>query len=292
MAVKSITNKELVMSANIRREQQTHARYRDELARSGNERSSFVPGYNLSKNYAIELVDIDTAILSHVKNVIKPTVRESGEQIKVTVMYGNEERWKAVRKRGHIRDRNGSLILPLIMLKRTDISKNDMSGQHFKHAPDMVNIVRNSRWSKKNAYTRFNVQQGNIPQYDSIMTALPDHRDITYEFVLWTSFIEQMNPLVEMFTRQSDTYWGDTGTFKFCSYIDTISDATEMDSRGERFIKSTFSVTTKAYLLPEYINSLIRGKVPTLKVATSPSRVVFGSETDATDAQINQENQS
>ena len=86
MAVKAITNKELVMSANIRREQQTHARYRDEIARSGNDRVSFVPGYNLSKNYAIELVDIDTAILSHVKNVIRPTIRESGEQIKVTVM--------------------------------------------------------------------------------------------------------------------------------------------------------------------------------------------------------------
>ena len=38
MAVKAITNKELVMSANIRREQQTHARYRDEIARSGNDR--------------------------------------------------------------------------------------------------------------------------------------------------------------------------------------------------------------------------------------------------------------
>ena len=85
----------------------------------------------------------------YIKNVIKPTVRESGEQIKVTVMYGNEERWKAVRKSGHIRDRNGSLMLPLIMMKRTDVSKNDLSGQHFKHAPDEVSIVRTSRWSKK-----------------------------------------------------------------------------------------------------------------------------------------------
>ena len=177
------------------------------------------------------------------------------------------------------------------MMKRTDVSKNDLSGQHFKHAPDMVNIVRNSRWSKKNAYTRFAVLSGNIPQYDSIMTSLPDYRDITYEFICWTSFIEQMNPLVEMFVRQSDTYWGDTATFKFNSSIDSISDASEMDARGERFVKSTFTLTTKAYLLPEYINSLIRGKVPTLKVATSPSRVIFGFEGDATEQQLNQENQ-
>ena len=55
--LKSITNKELVMSANIRREQQTHARYRDEIARgSGNEKTSFVPGFNLSKSYKFEIV--------------------------------------------------------------------------------------------------------------------------------------------------------------------------------------------------------------------------------------------
>ncbi len=173
------------------------------------------------------------------------------------------------------------------MLKRTDISKNDLSSQHMKHSSiDEVAIVRNSRWSKKNAYTRFAIQSGNIPQYDSIMTSLPDYRDITYEFICWTSFIEQMNPLVEQFVRQSDTYWGDTATFKFNSAIDSITDATEMDARGERFVKSTFTVTTNAYLLPEPINSLIKGTNPTLKVATTPSRVIFGSETDATDQQV------
>ena len=152
MAVKSITNKELVMSANIRREQQTHARYRDEIARSGNDRVSFVPGYNLSKNYAIELVDIDTAILSHVKNVLRPTIRESGEQIKVTVMYGNEERWKAVRKRGVLRDKNGALILPLIMLKRTGVEKSTSVASSFEHdvKREYADVVRHTKWSKKN----------------------------------------------------------------------------------------------------------------------------------------------
>ena len=40
-------------------------------------------------------------------------------------MYGNEERWKAVRKRGVLRDKNGALILPLIVLKRTAVTKSD-----------------------------------------------------------------------------------------------------------------------------------------------------------------------
>ena len=47
-------------------------------------------------------------------NVLKPKVSEANEMIDVPIMYGNEERWAAVRKRGIIRDKNDSLILPLL----------------------------------------------------------------------------------------------------------------------------------------------------------------------------------
>ena len=59
-----------------------------------------------------------------------------------------------------------------------------------------------------------------------------------------------------------------------------------MDSRGERFIKSTFSVLTKAYLLPEYLNSVITNKVSNMRKQLTPSRVVFGFEGDATNKQV------
>ena len=47
---------------------------------------------------------------------MRPTIKEANEQIKVPIMYGNEERWVNARKRGAVRDVNGSLILPLIMV--------------------------------------------------------------------------------------------------------------------------------------------------------------------------------
>ena len=46
------------------------------------------------------------------------------------------------------------------------------------------------------------------PVYENIVTGMPDFTDITYEFVLWTNFIEQMNPLVETFADHNNTYWG------------------------------------------------------------------------------------
>ena len=80
---------------------------------------------------------------------------------------------------------------------------------------------------------------------------MPDFTDITYEFVLWTNFIEQMNPLVETFVEHNNTYWGSYHNYKFVSALDSITDASELSQNGERFIKSTFTVTTKAYLLPQ-----------------------------------------
>ena len=108
-------------------------------------------------------------------------------------------------------------MLPLIMLKRTDITQNTLSGQAFKHdvKREHIEVIRNSQWSKKNRYDRFSVLTGQKPQYENLVTGMPDFVDVNYEFVLWTNFIEQMNPLVESFVDQSHTYWGDGTNNKF-----------------------------------------------------------------------------
>jgi len=277
---KGVVNKELVNRANEVSTKNTTIR--------GNRETTIIPGNNFADNYSITLKDVDTAVLNHVKNVMKPRVREANETLKIPVYYGNEERWKAVRSRGVLRDKNNSLILPLIMLKRTEVSRNDLSGQSFPHDVQrkFIDVTRNSRWSKDNQYDRFSVQRGVQPVYENIVTGTPNYSDITYEFVLWTNFIEQMNPLVESFVDQSHTYWGDGTDNKFLCSIDSVSDASEMNQDGERFIKSTFNVTTKAYLLPEYLNSVITNKVSNMKKFTTPSKVTFTQEGDATDKQV------
>jgi len=95
-----------------------------------------------------------------------------------------------------------------------------------------------------------------------------------------------MNPLIEAFMEYDKTYWGDKDTYRFISSLDSVSDASEMNQDGERFIKSTFSVTTKAYLLPEETNSIVMGKMSQVQKRLSPSKVVFGVEGDATDFQV------
>ena len=284
MAVKPITNKQVVVSSNINRGKQVSTR--DKVVR-GNRETTITPGRDFTNNYSVTLKDVDTAILGHIKNVIKPKVQEANETVDVTVMYGNEERWKSVRKRGVMRDKNNSLILPLIMLKRTAVEKSDViPGYEHDIRRKYTEVVRKSGWSRDNRYSRFAVQNEDLPVSEQLVTTIPNYVNITYEFILWTNFIEQMNPLVETFMEHDKTYWGDKDTYRFVSSLDSVSDTSEMNQDGERFIKSTFSVITKAYLLPEETNSIVMGKMNQVQKRLSPAKVVFGFEGDASDKQV------
>tara|TARA_R100000005_G_scaffold3269_1_gene1970 strand:- start:8 stop:295 length:288 start_codon:yes stop_codon:yes gene_type:complete len=85
MAVKPITDRQLIDKNTVNRENQVSQR--DISSRGGNESKTIIPGIDLSKQYSITLKDIDTSVLSFVKNVIKPSVQEANEKIKVPIMY-------------------------------------------------------------------------------------------------------------------------------------------------------------------------------------------------------------
>ena len=210
MAIKPITNKHAVNKESINRGKQVSTR--NQVVRGGNRSQTIVPGKDFTKNYAITLKNIDTSIISYMKDVIRPSVREAGERIKVPIMYGNEERWVNARKRGVIKDKNGSLILPLVMLKRTNVERNTEMPVGMEHNVMRTEgqVVRSSTWSKDNRYDRFSVQTGKKPVQELITTTMPNFVNVTYEVILWTAYVEQMNYLIESFVEQSRTYWGNS----------------------------------------------------------------------------------
>ena len=286
MAVKPITNKQVVSKGQVNRSD--HLSFRDETLRTGNKSQSFTPGKDFTKNFSITLKDIDTAILSHVKEVIKPTVREAGEVVKVPVMWANEERWKSVRKNGVLRDKNNVIILPLVVIKRTDTSFNDMMPFSFKH--DVQNkyaqVVRGRKWSKDNRYDRFSVQTNTKPAFETITTGMPDFVVCNYQFVVLTNYMEQMNYLNELWIEHSQKYWGASEEYKFLSSLEGgIADASEMTVDSERLIRNEFTMSVKGYLVPEFISNVF-GKNAHLTRNLTPNKVVFGFEGDATNKQV------
>ena len=95
MAVKPILNKQIVARPNVNRGKQISTKG---MKFNGNRKESILPGKDFAKNFSVTLKDIDSSMMSHVKDVMKLTVREGGENIKVPVLYGNEERWKNIKK--------------------------------------------------------------------------------------------------------------------------------------------------------------------------------------------------
>ena len=81
------------------------------------------------KNPSVTLMDIDGAILHYFEKVIKPSVEDNGENVKVPVMYASPERWKAIQRDGFMKDKKRQTITPVIAYRRTSLEKDDMLPQ-------------------------------------------------------------------------------------------------------------------------------------------------------------------
>ena len=278
MAIKPITNDNAGYESRTNREAQTSIR-----SEKGNPKVVIKKpgGQNAGKGFSIGLKEIDTAVIKHIRNIMKPKVKEQNEIISVPVLYGNEERWKSIKTRGVLRDKNGSLILPMIVIKRTSVGFDDAMPMSFDNDVQgkFISVVRSSSgWSKNNRYDRFAVLTGQKPVEEFVKTGMPDFVTCNYSIVMMTSFIEQMNDLNSLWMEHLETYFGDQTSYRFLSALDgDITNEIEMESQGERMIKNDFSMSIKGYMIPEFTDNIF-GKTAELGRAYKPKKVSFSEK--------------
>jgi len=233
------------------------------------------------KGLSVTIKDVDAAIMYYFNEVIRPNVTENKEVIKVPVMYASPERWVSIQKRGFMRDKKQQLVVPAIIFRRTGISKNDNIPVDKMDANKPHNFVTmKQKYSRENRYDQFSKQIGMTPSEEYYNVLVPDYVTLNYDFTIWTSYIEQMNRIVERVNYTDGSYWGEPGKMRFRSNIESFSDASEMDA-GERIVKTTFSVIMYGYILPEEFN-----KVATTKKQLTPKRIIFGMDADKTSEQF------
>ena len=229
------------------------------------------------KNPSVTLMDIDSAIMFYFEKVIKPSVEDNGENVKVPIMYSSPERWKAIQRDGFMRDKKRQVITPVITYRRTSIERDDMVPQDKLDAnnPHLFYTFE-KKFSDLNRYDNFSTQIGLLPQREYYNVTFPDYVTLSYDFIIWTTYIEQMNTIVERVVYSDGAYWGDPDKLRFRTHIDSFTDATEV-SDVERLVRTNFTVTLRGYLLPE---SNFEHRATTQKFI-SPKKVIFGTETDA-----------
>jgi hypothetical protein len=228
------------------------------------------------KNPSVTLMDMDGAILHYFDKVIQPSVEDNGENVKVPVMYASPERWKAIQRDGFMKDKKRQTITPVIAYRRTSIEKDEALPIDKLDANNPHQFYTfEKKFSDVNRYDNFSTQIGLLPQREYYNVTMPDYVTITYDFIIWTSYIEQMNKIVERVVYSDGAYWGDPDKMKFRTSVDTFTDATEV-SDVERLVRTNFTVTMRGYLLPQ---GNFDHRSTTQKYLT-PKKVIFGTEVD------------
>jgi hypothetical protein len=223
---------------------------------------------------SIGLYTVDSVILNHLQRKIKPVVSQDNKQIQVPVIYGNPERWKSVQLDGEIRDKNGKILLPIIMIRRTSMQK----GTLFSPVNKYNRYVFKTGWNPRNIYDRFSAVNNIKPSEIYHSSMLPDYYDITYEAMVWTEYMEQMNKIIENISFESHEYWGDRNNYKFLTTIDNFQQTTDLPSNNNRLVRNSFNVEVRAYLLPEYALDKNGNRISTSRLEFSPKKVVFKTE--------------
>ena len=232
------------------------------------------------QDISVSLMDMDSTIMYYFENVIKPTVTENGETVKVPIMYSSPERWASIQKQGFMRDAKRQLMLPVIAFRRTGMEKDDtMAVDKIDPEDPKLFYSFERKYNPQNRYDAFSVQQGILPQREYYNIAIPDYMVLSYDFIVWTQYIEQMNKLVERINWSAGSYWGEPNRMRFKANIDSYSDVTEVTDR-ERLIRTEFSVTLKGYLIPEAYNELAGPH--TQGTHLTPSQIIVGQETSTT----------
>ena len=227
------------------------------------------------KNLSVGLMDMDSAIMYYFNEVIKPEVTINDEKVKVPCIYASPERWTQVSKQGYLRDKKRQIIVPLIVFKRTGMTRSDVGGGVDKLDANKPNLFYTfqKKYSQFNRFDKFSVLQKIEPGTEYYNVAMPDYVQLTYEFTIWTSYIEQMNRIVEKINYSDGAYWGEPNKMRFRTRIESFSDASSVE--GERLIKTTFSVNLYGYILPESFNNY-----NTTQKYLTPKKLIIRESTD------------
>ena len=232
---------------------------------------------------SISLVDIDTAIIKYMDDVIQPFVVQDDLKVSVPILYANPERWKNTRKDGVLRDTRGKLQIPLIMIKRNNIAKNELNNPINKY---LERDFYSTSWNSRNKYDRFAIQNGIKESKRYISVMYPDFYDVEYSCMIWTEYQQQMNGLVEQISFEVENYWGDKNKYKFKTSVESYNNSVVLPERSDRLVRSEFTLMVKAYLLPEITVDKYGNPIDTNMVRFTNKKLVMVERIDLGDTEI------
>jgi hypothetical protein len=223
-----------------------------------------------AKDISIALYDVDYAVKWQLENVIQPTVTEQNAIIQVPVLFASGEKWAAIQKHGYLRDNQAKILTPLIMIRRSSISKReDIQDLKVLETAD-ARITFERKYTKQNKYDRFSLSQ-NTPVKEYYSVDVPKYVQVEYELLCWTNNTSQLNEIVEQLIWFDGKAFGNT--YKFITHIDPPTFETMNNTGEDRLVRATMSMRTKAYILNTH-----GPNAPSIYKLNPVNRLVLGIE--------------
>jgi hypothetical protein len=192
---------------------------------------------------------------------------------KVPVIWVSGERAHQIKANHDFRDNHGSVILPVISLERTGMSKdlnkkgvvwsaipeyNDVKGGTIEIGNRVLqdkstNFARTSNYRKVGQLNYPNTN--NKVVYQSISVPLPVYVNMSYTIEIRTQYQQQMNDLIQPFLTivgGVNRFWAENNTHKYESFIKSDisfeNNVNNLDAEERLFI-SKITIDTLGYIM-------------------------------------------
>jgi hypothetical protein len=227
-----------------------------------------------NKQLNIGLKELDEAVFYYFENIIKPFVYQNNERILVPIIYNNSENWKSFQRDASYRDKNGTVMSPIIVIKRDSFNKDrTVYNKLDANSPNLYQGIQKS-YNKKNPYNNFNILNNQQPVIQHYLSVVPDFITVTYSCLIQTYYVEQLNKIIESIEYASDSYWGDPEKFKFRAFIDSFTMSVLSPDNKDRIAKGTFNIKLRGYIVPDTIQKDLNS----LKKVNSKSKITITKE--------------
>jgi hypothetical protein len=227
------------------------------------------------RNIGVTLYDIDFAVKSFVEQTMQLKVEDNGETVPVTTIYANAEKWASIQRNGHLKDKKGKTLVPLITFRRSNVAmKNEMRRNKVANT-NQLSYIMQPKYNRKSPYDKWSTLYGNADKrpFEYFVTPIPDYVDVSYDFIVWCEYQNQLNYLIEQFVYFAGQSFGERNFFKFSTNTDSFALEDSNTTGQDRLVRASFQLIVHGYLLPKTVAAQ-----NTTKRVVSANKIQFVSE--------------
>jgi len=205
------------------------------------------------RSFGITLYDIDYAIKNFIDKKIQLNVEDNGEFITVPTIYANAEKWASIQKDGFLKDKKGKTIVPLITFRRSAVTvKNELRRNKVANQYHVSYAIK-QKYNTLNPYDKFSNLYSANKSSEYFLTPIPDYVDVTYDFIIWCEYQNQLNYVIENFIYFGGQSFGDKNYFKFATHVDGFTIEDNNTTGQDRTVRASFQLLVHGYLLPKEV---------------------------------------